>query len=135
MPPTETVYPKIGYIVLLYDRLSPPPPPPPPLVSYPDPTVRNDDYRLQYDITYRGSGNEVVILECRWNVHCYIIVVSSQIPTTSLIRNQLWTTAKCAVLRSQMIDLDGYTRLVGKDSGTGMSASCRYLCRESSRGI
>ena len=53
-------------------------------------------------------------LEC---VHCYIIVVSSQIPTTSLIRNQLWTTAKCAVLRWQMIDLDGYykiMRLVGK---------------------
>ena len=34
--------------------------PPPPLVSYPDPNVRNDDYRLQYNITYRGSGNEVV---------------------------------------------------------------------------
>ena len=49
------------------------------LVSYPDPYVRNDDHRLQYDITYRGSGNEVVrngFLECRWNVHCYIIVVS-----------------------------------------------------------
>ena len=30
------------------------------LVSYPDPNVRNDDYRLQYNITYRGSGNEVV---------------------------------------------------------------------------
>ena len=29
-------------------------------VSYPDPTVRNDDHRLQYDITYNGSGNEVV---------------------------------------------------------------------------
>ena len=38
----------------------PPPPPPHPLVSYPDPNVRNDDHRLQYDITYRGSGNEVV---------------------------------------------------------------------------
>ena len=24
------------------------------LVSYPDPYVRNDDHRLQYDITYRG---------------------------------------------------------------------------------
>ena len=24
------------------------------VVSYPDPTVRNDDHRLQYDITYRG---------------------------------------------------------------------------------
>ena len=37
---------------------------PPPVhvavVSYPDPNVRNDDYRLQYNITYRGSGNEVV---------------------------------------------------------------------------
>ena len=30
------------------------------LVSYPDPYVRNDDHRLQYDITYRGSGNKVV---------------------------------------------------------------------------
>ena len=30
------------------------------VVSYPDPNVRNDDYRLQYNITYRGSGNEVV---------------------------------------------------------------------------
>ena len=30
------------------------------LVSYPDPNVRNDDHPLQYDITYRGSGNEVV---------------------------------------------------------------------------
>ena len=30
------------------------------IVSYPDPNVRNDDYRLQYNITYRGSGNEVV---------------------------------------------------------------------------
>ena len=26
------------------------------LVSYPDPNVRNEDHRLQYDITYRGSG-------------------------------------------------------------------------------
>ena len=25
------------------------------VVSYPDPTVRNDDHRLQYDITYRGT--------------------------------------------------------------------------------
>ena len=24
------------------------------IVSYPDPNVRNDDHRLQYDITYRG---------------------------------------------------------------------------------
>ena len=32
----------------------------PQVVSYPDPNVRNDDYRLQYNITYRGSGNEVV---------------------------------------------------------------------------
>ena len=32
----------------------------PGVVSYPDPNVRNDDYRLQYNITYRGSGNEVV---------------------------------------------------------------------------
>ena len=30
------------------------------VVSYPDPYVRNDDHRLQYDITYRGSGNKVV---------------------------------------------------------------------------
>ena len=30
------------------------------IVSYPDPYVRNDDHRLQYDITYRGSGNKVV---------------------------------------------------------------------------
>ena len=29
------------------------------LVSYPDPNVRNDDYRLQYNITYRGSGQQV----------------------------------------------------------------------------
>ena len=50
------------------------------IVSYPDPYVRNDDHRLQYDITYRGSGNEVV-RNGSWNVHCYIIVVSSQIPT------------------------------------------------------
>ena len=32
----------------------------PTLVLYPDPNVRNDDYCLQYNITYRGSGNEVV---------------------------------------------------------------------------
>ena len=25
------------------------------VVSYPDPNVRNDDHRLQYDITYRGT--------------------------------------------------------------------------------
>ena len=37
------------------------------LVSYPDPNVRNDDYRLQYNITYRGSGNEVVG-NGSWNV-------------------------------------------------------------------
>ena len=37
------------------------------LVSYPDPYVRNDDHRLQYDITYRGSGNEVV-RNGSWNV-------------------------------------------------------------------
>ena len=30
------------------------------VVSYPDPNVRNNDYRLQYNITYRESGNEVV---------------------------------------------------------------------------
>ena len=29
------------------------------VVSYPDPNVRNDDYRLQYNITYRGSGQQV----------------------------------------------------------------------------
>ena len=38
-----------------------------PVVSYPDPYVRNDDHRLQYDITYRGSGNEVV-RNGSWNV-------------------------------------------------------------------
>ena len=38
-----------------------------PFVSYPDPNVRNDDYRLQYNITYRGSGNEVVG-NGSWNV-------------------------------------------------------------------
>ena len=43
------------------------PPPPACLVSYPDPYVRNDDHRLQYDITYRGSGNEVV-KKSSWNV-------------------------------------------------------------------
>ena len=35
------------------------------IVSYPDPNVRNDDYRLQYNITYRGvqylgSGPDLV---------------------------------------------------------------------------
>ena len=30
--------------------------PDPTVVSYPDPNVRNDDHRLQYDITYRGSS-------------------------------------------------------------------------------
>eukprot|EP00731_Ephydatia_muelleri_P008379 Em0004g717a len=39
------------------------------------------------------------------------VVTNSDYVTNS---NQLWTSAKCAVLRSQMIDLDGYTRLVGK---------------------
>ena len=39
----------------------------PNIVSYPDPYVRNDDHRLQYDITYRGSGNEVV-RNGSWNV-------------------------------------------------------------------
>ena len=29
------------------------------VVSYPDPNVRNDYYRLQYNITYRGSGQQV----------------------------------------------------------------------------
>ena len=33
----------------------------------PRPNVRNDDYCLQYNITYRGSGNEVVG-NCSWNV-------------------------------------------------------------------
>ena len=65
---------------------------------------------------------------------------------TSLIRNQLWTTAKCAVLRSQTIDLDGYykiTRLVGKiavlgcQPAVGICAeeavgefSCGYVCKK-----
>ena len=86
------------------------------LVSYPDPNVRNDDHRLQYDITYRGSGNEVVLgmsLECTL-LHNSCVVTNSDYVTNS---KSIWTTAKCAVLRSQIIDLDGYykiTRLVGK---------------------
>ena len=47
------------------------------VVSYPDPNVRNDDYRLQYNITYRGSGNEVVG-NGSWNVDYYITFMSSQ---------------------------------------------------------
>ena len=30
------------------------------MVSYPDPNVRNDDYRLQYNITYAVSDNAYV---------------------------------------------------------------------------
>ena len=30
------------------------------LASYPAPNVGNDDYHLKYNITHRGSGNEVV---------------------------------------------------------------------------
>ena len=33
-----------------------------PLVSYPDPNVRNDDYRLQYNITYAVLYNAYVRL-------------------------------------------------------------------------
>ena len=43
-------------------------------------------------------------LECIL-LHNSCVVTNSD---TSLIQNQLWTTAKCAVLRSQTIDLDGY---------------------------
>ena len=32
---------------------------------HPDPNVRNDDRRLQYDITYRVSGKQVWILSYR----------------------------------------------------------------------
>ena len=61
------------------------------------------------------------------NVHCYIIVVSSQIPTYVTNSKSIMDYCKVcrtrdnilslAVLRSQTIDLDGYykiTRLVGK---------------------
>ena len=39
------------------------------MVSYPDPNVRNDDHRLQYDITMSyertfGSGYETILHAC-----------------------------------------------------------------------
>ena len=46
------------------------------IVSYPDPNVRNDDYRLQYNITYRGSGQQVVLV--RRNVGAPIRIESSR---------------------------------------------------------
>ena len=50
----QTIFGKISVIVTLGGGL---------IVSYPDPYVRNDDHRLQYDITYRE-----VVRNGSWNV-------------------------------------------------------------------
>ena len=65
----------------------------------------------------RTEGREKWFLECRWNVHCYIIVLSSQIPTTSLIRNQ-FIVDYCKVCRTSVAN-DRSRRLLQNH------ASCR----------
>ena len=46
-------------------------------VSYPDPNVHNDDNCLQYDITYRGSGKQVIEVVLGMSVACVVIAMAT----------------------------------------------------------
>ena len=72
----------------------------------PDPNVRNDDHRLQYDITYRVSLVLGMSLECTR----YIIIVSSQISSYVTNSKSIMDYCKVSVAngRSRLLRLVGW---------------------------
>ena len=103
------------------------------VVSYPDPNVRNDDHRLQYDISLG--------MVLGMSLECTLVHNSCVITNSNYVTNSKSIMDYCKVCRTSVAN-DRSRRLLQNHASCkeGIAVlvcqlSCRHLCRGSSRGI